>query len=82
MRGWRDTHAIMNNWTIISEFDQHNFGGQPPPCTLVIFIFNFVAIEIIGFDSREARQGDFAIGVALFGFYIRASIWLQVSHVD
>jgi len=42
----------------------------------VVLISNFVVVEIIGFDPREARQGDLAIGVALFGFYIRTSIWL------
>jgi hypothetical protein len=76
MRGWRDVDATMNSLTIILEFDQHNFGGHPPPGTLVILIYNFVVVEIIGFDPREARQGDLAIGVALFRFYIRTSIWL------
>jgi hypothetical protein len=55
MRGWRDADATVNSWTIISEFDQHNFGGYPPLGTLVILVSNFVAIEIIGFDPREAR---------------------------
>jgi hypothetical protein len=48
----------------------------------VILISNLAVVEIIRFDPKEARQGDLAIGVALFGFYIRASIWLQVSHDD
>jgi hypothetical protein len=48
----------------------------------VIRIFGFVKTKIIGIDPREARQGDLAISVALSGFFIRATIWLKVSHDD
>jgi hypothetical protein len=39
-------------------------------------------MEIMGFDPREARQGDIAIIMALLGFFIRATIWLKISHHD
>jgi hypothetical protein len=67
----------MNNRTTISKFDQHNFEGHPPPCTLVICIFGFATTKIIGFDPREARQGDLVIDVALLGFFIITTIWLK-----
>jgi hypothetical protein len=43
----------------------------------MIHISSFVVMEIVGFDPREARQGDIAIRVALSGFFIRATIWLK-----
>lgn len=46
----------------------------------MIRISGFVITKIIGFDPREARQGDLAISVTLLGFFIRATIWLKVSH--
>ncbi len=67
----------MNNRTTISNFDQHNFEGHPPPSTLVICIFCFATIEITRFDPREARQGNLAIDVALLGFFIITTIWLK-----
>jgi hypothetical protein len=36
----------------------------------------------MGFDLREARQGDIVIGVALSRFFIQATIWLKISHDD
>jgi hypothetical protein len=45
----------------------------------VIHIFGFATVEIIGFDLKEARQGDLAITVALLGFFMRATI---CSHDD
>jgi hypothetical protein len=39
--------------------------------------FGFATIEIIGFDPREARQGDLVIDVALLGFFIIATIRLK-----
>jgi hypothetical protein len=58
----------MNNKTTISEFDQCHFKGHPPQGTLVIRISSFAMVEIIGFDPREARQGDLAIRIALSWF--------------
>jgi hypothetical protein len=72
----------MNNITTISKFDQHHLEGHPPCNTLVIHIFGFAAIEIVGFDPREVRQGDLAIGVVLSGFFIKAIIWLKTSQDD
>ncbi len=43
----------------------------------MICIFGFATIEIIGFDPKEARQGNLAIDVALLGFFIRTTIWLK-----
>jgi hypothetical protein len=56
--------------------------GHPLPITLVIHIFGFAIAKIIGFDPREVKQGDLAIGVTLSGFFIRVAIWLKVSHDD
>jgi amino acid permease len=67
----------MNDKTTISKFDQHNFKGHPPLVTLVICIFGFATTEMIGFDPKEARQGNLAIDVALLGFFIRITIWLK-----
>jgi len=60
----------MSNRITTSKFDQHHFEGHPPLGTLMISIPSFVKIEIMGFDPREARQGDIAIGVALSEFFI------------
>jgi hypothetical protein len=40
----------MNNKTIVTKFDQHQFEGYPPPYTLVLCKFGFATIEIVGFD--------------------------------
>jgi hypothetical protein len=32
---------------------------------------------MIGFDPKEARQGNLAIDVALLGFFIIITIWLK-----
>jgi len=60
----------MNNKITTFEFDQHHFKGHPPLGTLLISIFGFAIIEIMGFDPREARQGDISIKIALLEFFI------------
>jgi hypothetical protein len=72
----------MNNKIIVFKFDRCHFEGHPPPSTLVIQIFGFVVIEIMGFDPREARQGNITIEMALSSFFIRVVIWLKISHDD
>jgi hypothetical protein len=72
----------MNNITEILEFDQHHFEGHPPLGTLVIHISSFATIKIVGFDLREARQGDLVIGVVLLGFFIKTIVWLKTSQDD
>jgi hypothetical protein len=32
-------------------------------------------MQIVGFDLREARPVDLAIGVALFGLYVQVAVW-------
>jgi len=59
----------MNNKITTFEFDQHHFEGHPPP-TLMLSIFGFAIIEIMGLDPREARQGDIIIRVTLSEFFI------------
>jgi hypothetical protein len=54
----------------------------PLPNALVICNFGFIVIKIMGFDPREARQGDIVIKMALLGFFIQATIWLKISHDD
>jgi hypothetical protein len=56
----------------------NHFEGHPPPSTLAICNFGFIVIKIMGFDPREARQGDIAIGVALLRFFIQTTIWLKI----
>jgi len=60
----------MNNKITTSKSDQHHFEGHPPLGTLVIIISSFAMIEIMGFDPREVKQGDIAIGVALSEYFI------------
>jgi hypothetical protein len=48
---------------------------------LVIHISSFFTIKNVGFDPREGRQGDIAIGVTLSRFFIRTTIWLKISHM-
>jgi hypothetical protein len=72
----------MNNITTILEFDQHHFEGHPPLGALVIHIFGFATTEIVGFDPREARQGDLVIRVALLAFFIKTVVWLKISQDD
>jgi hypothetical protein len=45
----------------------------------VIHIFGFAITEIVGFDPKEARQGDLVIGVVLSRFFIRVTLWLKTS---
>jgi hypothetical protein len=55
----------MSNKITTFEFDQHHFEGHPPPGTLMLSISSFAIIEIMGFDPREARQGDIIIRITL-----------------
>jgi hypothetical protein len=72
----------MNNRTTILKFDQHQFEGHPPLGILVIRISSVAIIGIIGFDPKEARQGDLVIGVALLGLFIKIVVWLKILQDD
>jgi hypothetical protein len=43
----------------------------PPLGTLVFCIINFVIVQIVGFDPKDAKPRDIVVGVTLSGFYIR-----------
>ncbi len=65
IRIWRIATIRMSNKITTFEFDQHHFEGHPPPGTLMLSISSFAIIEIMGFDPREARQGDIIIRITL-----------------
>jgi hypothetical protein len=56
----------MSSKTMIMEFDQRQFGKHPPLGSLILHILGFATIQIVGFDPKETRHGDLAIGIALF----------------
>lgn len=59
---------------MIMEFDQRQFGKHPPLGSLILHILGFATIQIVGFDPKETRHGDLAIGIALFWFFILAAV--------
>jgi hypothetical protein len=69
----------MSGRVYLWRFDQHQFGKYPPPRTLVLHIVSFATIQIVGFDPRDMKLGNIAIGVALSGYYIRATMWIMMS---
>lgn len=60
----------MNDKFIVLEFDQRNFGRQLILGTLILHVNGFATLQIIGFEPREARPDDLAIGIAYLKFYI------------
>lgn len=82
IRLWKIIVVKMNNRITIFEFDRCHFEGHPPPSTLVIHIFGFAIIEIVQFSLREVKQGNIAVKMALFRFFIGTTIWLKISHDD
>ncbi len=56
--------------------------GTPPLGSLILHIVGFAIVQIVGFDPKEARPGDLAIGIALSRFFIRAAVWLMTSIDD
>ncbi len=40
---------------------------------------SFATIQIVGFEPRDAKPRDIDVGITLFGFYSKATIWLLTS---
>jgi hypothetical protein len=55
----------MSGRFIVIEFDQRNFGRQPILGTLILHVIGFATLQIVGFEPREVRPNDLAIGIAL-----------------
>ncbi len=67
---------------IIVEFDQQRFERYPPLGSLILRIFGFADLQIMGLGPREVRPRDLTICIALFGFSIEAVVWLMTSAND
>ncbi len=72
----------MSNKINALEFDQCHFEDHPPLGTLVMHVTGFATIEIIRFDPRKTKPRDVVVGVALLGFYIQTTMWLETSCDD
>jgi hypothetical protein len=72
----------MSSNIIVVEFDQRRFEMYPPLESLILRIFGFVDLQIMGLNPREVKPRDLAICIALFGFSIEAIVWLMTSIND
>jgi hypothetical protein len=49
---------------------------------LILHIVGFANLQIMGFDPREGRPRYLAICIALFGFFMQATMWLMTYADD
>ncbi len=47
--------------------------------TLILQIFGFATIIIVGFDLAIAELGDIVVGMVQVGFFMKAVLWLKTQ---